>query len=564
MDQPESRAAHDLATIRAAHGRGMVATLIAYAKLSGPGWLQSAITLGGGSLASSLYLGVLGGTTLLWLQPLAIIFGAVMLAAIAQVALVTQRRPFELVTRELNPVLGYGWALASLLASMVWAMPQFALATGVVQQNLLPSVFGGDGVLGATFGRVAVVAILLLVTIFVTWSYGKGTRGIAVYERTLKLVVAAIVICFVGVTVRLALTPDGLHLGALLRGFVPDPASLSRPSPEIAALMTGMAEDARRYWTDLVVGMQREVVISAAATAVGINMTFLMPCTLLQRGWTREFAGLARTDLALGMLVPFVLATSCIVVAAASRFHATPVPGLVATSTADTTRADAKALGEFTRLCDDRLRISLGAATFDALGDAERAGRREALPVEERIVAATLVKRDAFDLAKALQPLTGELFADLLFGLGVLGMAMSTATLLMLICGFVIAEMTGLPANSRKVRLWSLLGATGALGPFLWSGASPWLAVPTSMFGMTLLPIAYWTFLLLMNNRRVLGDAMPRGRERMVWNLLMLTATLLATFASAWSIWTQGGKVATGIAVCFVAAAIATGRVRRR
>ncbi len=302
MDQPESRAAHDLATIRAARERGTIATLLAYARLSGPGWLQSAITLGGGSLASSLYLGVLGGTTLLWLQPLAILFGAVMLAAIAQVALVTQRRPFELVTRELNPVLGYGWALASLLASMVWAMPQFALATGVVQQNLLPSVFGAEGVLGATLGRVAVVALLLLVTVFVTWSYGKGTRGIAVYERTLKLVVAAIVICFFGVTLRLALTPDGLHLGALLRGFVPDPASLSRPSPEIAALMTGMAEDARRYWTELVVGMQREVVISAAATAVGINMTFLMPCTLLQRGWTREFAGLARTDLALGSI----------------------------------------------------------------------------------------------------------------------------------------------------------------------------------------------------------------------------------------------------------------------
>lgn len=32
-----------------------------YLRLSGPGWLQSAITLGGGSLAGSLYLGVIGG-----------------------------------------------------------------------------------------------------------------------------------------------------------------------------------------------------------------------------------------------------------------------------------------------------------------------------------------------------------------------------------------------------------------------------------------------------------------------------------------------------------------------
>jgi hypothetical protein len=39
-----------------------------------PGWLQSAITLGGGSLANALYLGVLGGFVFMWLQPMAMIF----------------------------------------------------------------------------------------------------------------------------------------------------------------------------------------------------------------------------------------------------------------------------------------------------------------------------------------------------------------------------------------------------------------------------------------------------------------------------------------------------------
>ena len=43
-------------------------TLSTYIKLSGPGWLQAAITLGGGSLAGALFLGVLGGTSMLWLQ----------------------------------------------------------------------------------------------------------------------------------------------------------------------------------------------------------------------------------------------------------------------------------------------------------------------------------------------------------------------------------------------------------------------------------------------------------------------------------------------------------------
>lgn len=50
-----------------------------FVRLSGPGWLQSAITLGGGSLSSSMYLGVLVGFGLLWLQPLAMIAGIIML-----------------------------------------------------------------------------------------------------------------------------------------------------------------------------------------------------------------------------------------------------------------------------------------------------------------------------------------------------------------------------------------------------------------------------------------------------------------------------------------------------
>ncbi len=56
----------DRQLILSARENGKGATLGAYMKLSGPGWLQSAITLGGGSLAGSLYLGVIAGYQLLW------------------------------------------------------------------------------------------------------------------------------------------------------------------------------------------------------------------------------------------------------------------------------------------------------------------------------------------------------------------------------------------------------------------------------------------------------------------------------------------------------------------
>ena len=138
--QPSDSVVRDRALLAAARSRGTLATLGAFLKLSGPGWLQSAITLGGGSLAGSLYLGVLGGYEMLWLQPLMMILGVVMLSAIAYVTLSTGEKPFTSINRHIRPVLGWSWILAATMANLVWAMPQFSLGTAAIQQNLLPDV----------------------------------------------------------------------------------------------------------------------------------------------------------------------------------------------------------------------------------------------------------------------------------------------------------------------------------------------------------------------------------------------------------------------------------------
>ena len=113
-----------------------------FAKLSGPGWLQGAITLGGGSLAGSLYVGVIGGYQMLWLQPLMMIFGVLMLSVIGYVTLSTGEKPFGAINKHISPVLGWGWLIAAMLANLVWAMPQFALGTAAMQQNL--GIMEGD------------------------------------------------------------------------------------------------------------------------------------------------------------------------------------------------------------------------------------------------------------------------------------------------------------------------------------------------------------------------------------------------------------------------------------
>jgi hypothetical protein len=62
--------------------KGPLGKAAIYTRLSGPGWLQGAITLGGGSLAGALYIGIIAGYQLMWLQPLAMILGVIMLSAI--------------------------------------------------------------------------------------------------------------------------------------------------------------------------------------------------------------------------------------------------------------------------------------------------------------------------------------------------------------------------------------------------------------------------------------------------------------------------------------------------
>ena len=58
--------------------------------------------------------------------------------------------------------------------------------------------------------------------------------------------------------------------------------------------------------------------------------------------------------------------------------------------------------------------------------------------------------------------------------------------------------------------------------------------MPTSVIGGSLIPIAYFTFLLMMNSKKVLGDQRPEGKARLIWNSLMGLATGIATLGTIW------------------------------
>ena len=535
------RLASERSQLEEAQAAGFRRTLATYTRLSGPGWLQSAITLGGGSLAGSLYLGVIGGYEFLWLQPLMMMLGIVMLSAIAYVTLSTGKRPFQAMNEHVSPVLGWGWLVAAMMANLVWAMPQFSLGTAALQQNLFPQYLAGDS------AKLICVLCLFLLAAMVVWFYDSPGWGVRIFEWSLKAMVGLVVLSFFGVVVAMSWKGE-LDWVSIGKGFVPDFSLLWRP---VTGLQRFIDESsAPDFWTATILRAQRERMIAAAATAVGINMTFLLPYSMLRKGWDRSFRGLAAFDLSTGLFVPFLIATSCVVIAAASQFHARFDEKLISQPAADIN-------GSYKDNLEKRVKADAGSADGSILSRSELDAKIDALPRVDRKLAYMLIKRDSLDLASALENLFGKGgLTQKVFGIGVLGMAISTIVILMVINGFCVTEMTQRDGDRVVQRLGAILpGIVGGLGFLaLWGDdqARFWLAVPTSNFGMVLLPIAYIAFFFMMNSPSLLGDAMPRGVLRIIANVVMLAAISAASIGAGLSVWENVGWIGVAFAAGFV------------
>lgn len=402
-----------------------------YFKLIGPGYLQSAMTLGGGTAVASLFAGALFGYQLLWVAPLAMLFGVIMLSAISYQTLSTGLRPFDAMCRFAGRPLAWGWALGALLSSVIWHFPQYNLAANALVD--MGDVIGIGGLDPAIMGFVVLFWAVLL-----SMLYGRSPTAVRVYERILKYMVWGIVLCFGWVVARTGIR----DWGELLSGFV----SFRIPDDKDGVAATTL-------------------VVSGLAAAVGVNMVFLYPYTLLARGWGREHRRLARFDLFTGMLLPYVLATALMVIATANTIH-----------------------------------------------------------LDDTFVSANLPISEA---ARSLASVAGETTGRVVFNLGILGMALSSITLQMLCTGFVCMELFGFAVGSWKYYLATLIPVPGVLGPVLWSKYAMWLAVPTTILCGFLLPAAYIGFILMQRNRDYLGDDTPGGVKGKLWLLGMVLATLV-------------------------------------
>jgi manganese transport protein len=410
-----------------------------YFKLTGPAWLQSAMTLGAGSAVASVVAGASFGYTLLWVQPVAMLLGVVMMAALGNVVLTTGERPYRSFARELHPSVAFLWALGSIVASVIWHFPQYGLAgaalwdlatlAGAPEESRAAQYavkfLGGFGILG--------------MSIAVTWNYGSGTRGIKLYESFLRWVIRLVILAFLFVVLK-----TGINWRALVDGFF----GFGLPSGPGSVTL----------------------VLGAIGAAVGINMTFLYPYSLLAKGWGTHHKGLARYDLVSSMFLPFVIVTSLIIIAMANTVY------------------------------------------DPALGSV----RTDLRPI---------------DAARSLQTLLGSSLGRVILDLGFIGMACGAISTHMVVCGFTGCEMFKLDYTVSRYRRFTLLPAIGVLGVAF---SSPlWMPIVASAIALTMLPVAYIAFFIMNNKRSYLGDAVGRGWRRSLFNLAMVAAIILACIGAS-------------------------------
>lgn len=426
-------------------------SLVENLRRGGPGWLQGAMTLGGGSAITSLTIGSVFGYEFLWIQPVSMIIGCIMLFAAAHQTLSTGERPFVAMRKHISPALAWLWAIAALGSSIIWGFSHYPLSAGMLEEAI--AVVSGfslkqSGHPAAREAYLFGLAVLVWsACAYTVWHYGKGGRAVRVFENGIKVLSFTIILAFAWVVIR-ASASGAIDWGRVLSGFVP--RSLPSDYEGVTTLM------------------------AALGTAVGINMTFVYGYTLLSRGWGREDREVARFDIVLGLVIPYIIVTGLISIAAAGT------------------------------LFDNDLSIQ---------------GKLNPVQAGNMFAESGL----------------GDFAGRLVFPLGVLGMAAGSLVMHMLTCGAAAREMFGFADRSFAYRMSCLLPTPAVLGVFLWSKMGPYVILPTSAFCGLLLPIAYVGWYLLNNRESFLGADRPSGNKKALFNGAMLLCILIVVAGVVYS-----------------------------
>jgi len=397
-------------------------------QLSGPGFMDSALTLGAGTLAAAMLSGAAFGYKTLWLLWVSMGLGLFMMAAMARF---TCRGRFRIIRVQNQR---HGWVVGSLLTALVGTAAvavifnygQYSLGTHLIE-SLTP-------LLGFEFPRQYNWLVYMLITSFLILSYGrKGRRGIVVVETFMKLSIALMLVCFGACLVLV-----GIDWKSFIQGML---------TPWLPSGMAGL-----------------DLFIASSAAAIGVMDWVFFHYAGLARGWGRKHESQARFDIVVGLFLPFILVNYLV--------------------------------------------IAVFAGTLGKQG---------------------LYPETAPELAQALLPLLGPTWSQVMFYLGFLAVPVTTTVGMSLACAMAVHEAFGWDpdTDSWRWRLCALLPQIGFLA--VWYPRPLWLVIAIGAFLSLSNNIVGWSFFLLLNDRRVLGENRCKSY---LWNLgILLQITLLNAIA---------------------------------
>lgn len=438
-----------------------------YVALSGPGWLQGAMTLGGGSAVTSLTIGAVFGYEFLWVQPIAMIIGCIMLFALSHQTLHSQKPPFESMKNHVSSGLAWAWAIAAFASSIIWGFAHYPLSAGMLEEIIVVSTgfsIDQDNEIGRDLYLLLLAVIVWAGCAFTAWKYGEQVEAdvdgkvgqhnaVKIFETGIKFLSGLVVIAFAWVVISASLNGN-INWSAVLAGYIP--SSLPQTSEGVTMMMAAMG------------------------SAVGINMTFIYGYTLLHKKWTPDHVELSRYDIGMGLVIPYILVTSLISIAAAGAFFGS---------------------------------------------DMDIQGKLSPTQAGKMFMSAGL----------------DEVTSRLVFAFGILGMAIGSLVMHMLCCGSAAAAMFGWKEGSFKYKLALLAPTPAVLGVFVWSTMGAYVVLPTSAICGFLLPIAYIGWALLHNNKDYLGDTRPEGIKRHLFNLAMVVCIVTVLSSVVYSTYIKLG-----------------------
>ena len=90
--------------------------------------------------------------------------------------------------------------------------------------------------------------------------------------------------------------------------------------------------------------------------------------------------------------------------------------------------------------------------------------------------------------------------------------------------------MIGGKMTAKRFRLFALTPCIGVLGVVI--SLPMWFPVVASAVCFTMLPIAYFIFLWLNNDKGYIGDATGKGLKRAIFNVILVAALIFACIGS--------------------------------